>query len=269
MEFAANSNDGQFDPSPALLHEGKILIVDDDPVNIAILERILRREGYHRIDSTIDPSAVRTLYDHNHYDLVVLDVHMPVWSGFDVLQQLSQDNPDDYLPVLVLTSDDSVKTQHRCLASGAKDFISKPFKRDEVLLRVRNIIEVRLLHKQLREHNEALEEKVLERTQQLYNTQLKLIDSLAGSAEYRDHPTNGSHVSRIGQYAAIVGRGLGLNRAECELLRQASPMHDLGTIAIPEAVLMKTTSLSAQELETVRSHTEIGAISEEGHQLSA
>ncbi|WP_317932480.1 HD domain-containing phosphohydrolase [Halioxenophilus sp. WMMB6] len=238
--------------------EGKILIVDDDPVNIAIFEKILRQAGYHRIDSTIDPGAVRALYRNNGYDLIALDIHMPIWTGFDVLEQLRADNPTDYLPVLVLTSDTGVETQNRCLASGAKDFITKPFKKEEVLLRVHNILEVRLLHKQLKQQRDQLEEKVLERTQQLYNTQLKLIESLAKTAEYRD-TGSGSHVARISQYVVILGRELGLSREECDLLQQASPMHDLGKIAIPDNVLLKCGNLDDDEWETVKAHSEIGA----------
>ncbi len=258
MASLSEQSTDEFRPAAVEPHEGKILVVDDDPINIAIIEKILRSDGYHRIDSTIDPGAVRALHRNNHYDLIALDIHMPIWSGFDVLQQLSNDNPQDYLPVLVLTSDDSLETHHRCLASGAKDFISKPFKREEVLLRVRNILEVRMLHNQLREQKDHLEEKVLERTQQLYSTQIKLIDSLAKTAEYRDSHS-GSHVFRISQYAYLVARELGLTQEECELLQQASPMHDMGKIAIPDQVLLKCGGLDDEEWQTVKTHPEIGA----------
>jgi len=265
MALASNPTLASDDPTVVEPHEGKILIVDDNPVNIAIIEKILRQDGYHRIDSTIDPGAVRALYRNNNYDLIALDIHMPVWNGFDVMQQLRADNPEDYLPVLVLTSDDSVDTHYRCLASGAKDFISKPFKKEEVLLRVRNLLEVRLLHNQLKREKDRLEEKVLERTEQLYTTQLKLIDSLAKTAEFRESQSGGSHVSRISQYVTIVARELGLSREECELLQQASPMHDLGKIAIPDQVLLKENNLDDAEWETVKSHTEVGARILSGH----
>lgn len=244
--------------------EGKILIVDDNPVNVAIIEKILRQGGYHRIDSTIDPASVRALYRNNRYDLIALDIHMPVWNGFDVMEQLRADNAEDYLPILVLTSDNSIETHHRCLASGAKDFISKPFKKEEVLLRVRNILEVRMLHNQLKSERDQLEEKVLQRTEQLYATQLKLIDSLAKTAEYRESQ-NGSRVSRMSQYVTIVARELGLSHDECDLLQQASPMHDLGKVAIPDQILMKRDNLSDSEWETVKSHAEVGAKILSGH----
>lgn len=264
MDLASNQTLASDESAAVKPQEGKILIVDDNPVNVAIIEKILRQGGYHRIDSTIDPGAVRALYRNNRYDLIALDIHMPVWNGFDVMEQLRADNPDDYIPVLVLTSDNTIETHHRCLASGAKDFISKPFKKEEVLLRVRNILEVRLLHNQIMQERDRLEEKVLQRTEQLYTTQLKLIDSLAKTAEYRETQT-GSHVSRMSQYVTIVARELGLSSEECELLQQASPMHDLGKIAIPDQVLLKSGNLDDAEWETIKSHAEVGARILSGH----
>lgn len=264
MEFANKhhlANDASTTVTP---HEGKILIVDDNPANVAFIENILREDGYNRIDSTVDPGAVRALYRSNRYDLIALDIHMPAWDGFDIMEQLRVDNPEDYLPILVLTSDNSTATHHRCLASGAKDFISKPFKKEEVLLRVRNILEVRLLHNQLKQQRDHLEDKVLQRTEQLYSTQLKLIDSLAKSTDYRETKT-GSHVSRMSQYVIIVARGLGLSQEECELIQQASPLHDLGKVAIPDEILLKSDELNESEWETIKSHTDVGAQLLSGH----
>ncbi len=240
------------------VHTGRILVVDDNPVNIAIVEKILNHEGYRHIDAVTDPTQVAGLYRDNHYDLILLDVHMPELSGFDVMAQLSHDNPEDYLPILILTADHSEKTRNLCLASGAKDFIGKPFDRVEVLLRVRNILEVRLLHRAVINHNILLEQKVRERTQQLYQAQVKLIECLGKAAEYRDNET-GMHVIRMSHASAMLGKAMGLSESECEVILQASPMHDIGKIAIPDEVLLKPGQLEGKEWETMKTHAEVGA----------
>lgn len=240
------------------VHNGRILIVDDNPVNIAIVEKILSHEGYRRIDATTNPVQVADLYRDNDYDLLLLDVHMPEMTGFDVMAQLSREYPGDYLPILILTADHSEQTRNQCLASGAKDFIGKPFDRAEVLLRVRNILEVRMLHKAVLNHNALLEQKVRERTEQLYQAQVKLIECLGKAAEYRDNET-GMHVIRMSHASALLGKAMGLGEDECEVILQASPMHDIGKIAIPDEVLLKPGGLEAKEWETMKTHAEVGA----------
>ncbi len=243
---------------PSDVHEGRILIVDDNPVNIAIVEKILRQEGYRHIESTCKPVKVSGLYLERSYDLLLLDVHMPVMSGLEVIAKLREDHPNDYLPIVILTADGSEELRTQCLASGAKDFIDKPFDRSEVTLRVRNILETRLLHKALQQQNAELEEKVQERTQQLYEAQTKVIQCLGKAAEYRDNET-GMHVIRMSQSCAILARQMGLSESECELILRASPMHDIGKIAIPDDVLLKPGMLDNSEWETMKTHAEVGA----------
>lgn len=148
-----------------------ILIVDDKEVNIVLLERMLRGAGYVTISSTTDPAAVCDLYARDHYDLILLDLQMPGMSGFQVMEELKKIEPDGYLPVLVITAQPDHKL--RALKAGAKDFISKPFDLAEVLARVRNMLEVRLLHAECREYGNAVRvkneelEKALEVVKQL------------------------------------------------------------------------------------------------------
>ncbi|AFV00058.1 HD domain-containing phosphohydrolase [Simiduia agarivorans] len=240
------------------VHQGKVLIVDDNAVNIVIVEKILRQDGFNNIYSTTDAKSVRDLYREHDFDAILLDVHMPEMNGFDVMAELQADNPDDYLPILMLTADHTPETRHLSLSSGAKDFISKPFERVEVLFRVRNIVEVRMLHKEVLNANEVLEDKVRERTQQLYEAQIKLIECLGKAAEYRDNET-GMHVVRMSQSSALLARQMGLSAEECEIILHASPMHDIGKIAIPDSVLLKPGKLEGKEWRTMQSHAEVGA----------
>ncbi|HQS58445.1 MAG: hypothetical protein B7Y56_12295 [Gallionellales bacterium 35-53-114] len=140
--------------------QGKILIVDDLQVNIQLLERMLREAGYAAITSTTDPAQVCDLHRENHYDLILLDLKMPGMDGFQVLDELGKIEQNDYLPVLVITAQPEHKLH--ALQAGAKDFISKPFIVGEVLARVHNMLEVRLLHAQSKNYSIALEQKVKE-----------------------------------------------------------------------------------------------------------
>lgn len=138
----------------------KILIVDDLEANILLLERMLRSAGYIAITSTMDPLKVCELHRNNRYDLILLDLKMPGMNGFQVMEGLKEIEPEGYLPVLVVTAQPGHKLH--ALQAGAKDFISKPFELSEVLARVHNMLEVRLLHKEAQSYGEVLEQKIEE-----------------------------------------------------------------------------------------------------------
>ncbi len=141
--------------NPADILSGKLLIVDDKDVNIILLERTLRGAGYTSIASTTRPGEVCELHRKNGYDLILLDLEMPGTDGFQVMDDLKEIDIEGYLPVLAVTAHPAHKL--RALQGGAKDFISKPFDLAEVLMRVHNMLEVRLLHESARSHAKALE----------------------------------------------------------------------------------------------------------------
>jgi len=147
----------------------KILIVDDQATNVQLLVQLLNESGYTRVSSTMAPQEVCALHELNHYDLILLDLKMPVMDGFEVMAALKQSSHDSYLPIIVLTAEPGHKL--RALQAGAKDFISKPFDLLEVKTRIHNMLEVRLLHKQLEHQNQTLEQTVLERTSQLLESE--------------------------------------------------------------------------------------------------
>ena len=143
----------------------KILIVDDLQANVRLLEQMLRGAGYTCVESTMDPHQACVLHGKHHYDLILLDLLMPGMDGFSVLEGLKEIETDGYVPVLVITAQPGHKL--RALQAGAKDFISKPFDLVEVKTRIHNMLEVRLLYKQIENHNKLLEQTVLERTAEL------------------------------------------------------------------------------------------------------
>ena len=148
-----------------------ILIVDDQETNVRMLQRLLADAGYTRVTATMLPAEVCALHRQHDYDLILLDLQMPGTDGFQVMEGLKTIDRDPYLPVIVLTAQPGHKL--RALNAGAKDFISKPLDLTEVLTRIRNMLEVRLLYRQLARHNSQLEATVLERTQELRESEAR------------------------------------------------------------------------------------------------
>ncbi len=143
----------------------RILIVDDQESNVQLLEQLLQEDGYTNVSACMQPKLVREMHQKNAYDLILLDLNMPGMDGFEVMKALGTNQADQYLPVIVLTADPGFKL--RALQAGAKDFISKPFDLVEVKTRIHNMLEVRLLYKQLEGHSQDLERQVLARTAEL------------------------------------------------------------------------------------------------------
>ena len=183
-----------------------ILIVDDQAPNVQLLERMLRDSGYANVASTTDPRQVVALHRQNRYDLILLDLQMPGMDGFQVLDGLKADVGESYLPVLVITAQPAHKL--RALQAGAKDFISKPFDLVEVKTRIRNMLEVRLLYKELATHNESLERTVAQRTAELRESEARFrsLTSLASDWYWEQNETGSlTHVS--GPVQEMLGIG--------------------------------------------------------------
>jgi PAS domain S-box-containing protein len=156
--------------SPDILG-AKILIVDDLEANVRLLDRMLRGANYTSVASTMDPREVCALHRDSRYDLILLDLEMPGIDGFQVMEDLKGVETDGYLPILVITAQPDHKL--RALKAGAKDFISKPFDLAEVLMRVHNMLEVRLLYKQIENYSKVLEQTVQERTAELRESEAR------------------------------------------------------------------------------------------------
>ena len=239
--------------------DAKILIVDDEQGNIRVLERMLNAVGYHNITSTTDSRSTPDLYQVMHPDLILLDIKMPGFSGFDVMNALRPLETESYLPILVLTAQLDTETRLKAIKAGAKDFVNKPFIMEEMLARINNLLEVRQLHNSMRCEKKSLETQVVESSQELRQYQVEIIHRLARAAEYRDNGT-GMHVIRISKLCERLARGLGLNDHDCHLIRHASPMHDIGKIGIPDHILLKPGKLTREEWAVMKAHANIGAL---------
>ncbi|HEX3510235.1 MAG TPA: HD domain-containing phosphohydrolase [Solirubrobacteraceae bacterium] len=241
------------------LKQLQIIAVDDEESNLLLLRRILEREGYTNLHTTTDPAQVAGMFATLRPRLVMLDLHMPQIDGFELMQELAPltDGPRS-VPFLVLTADATEETKRRALSLGARDFLTKPLDRTELLLRVHNLLHVQRLQDQLIEQNVHLEDEVAERTRDLENARIEILDRLALAAEYRDDDTQ-EHAWRLGRTCALLALSLGLPGTEVELLRRAAPLHDIGKIGIPDAILLKPSQLTEEEFERIKTHTTIGA----------
>jgi putative two-component system response regulator len=238
------------------IHQAKILIVDDQEANVLLLDYLLKSAGYTNVSSTTDSRRVVGLYRTHQYDLIVLDLNLPYLSGFEVMDALKSVETGGYLPVLALTADPSHKL--KALDAGAKDFVSKPFDNVEMLTRIHNMLEVRILYRALHNYNEELEERVQERTEDLRESYREAIYTMTAAAEHKDEDT-GLHIQRIGIYCHALAEQMGLDSTFRENILYASPMHDIGKIGIPDHILLKPGPHTSEEWEIMKTHTTLGA----------
>jgi len=240
------------------LSGSRILVVDDTEANLLLLEEILEDIGYSEVVTLSDPHrAVATCQAYDP-DLLLLDLHMPGMSGLDVIAAVRERRSETYLPILMLTADISSEAKVRALSTGANDFLTKPFDRTEVELRIRNLLQIRHLHMTLQNQNAILEHKVTKRTEQLNAIKIELLERLAMAAEFRDDQT-GQHTQRVGRTCALIASAISLPPQEIEYIRRAAPLHDVGKIGIPDAILLKAGPLSPAERNLMKRHTSIGA----------
>jgi len=242
--------------APKTDRPARLLIVDDQEQNVRLLERILQKAGYEDVASTSDATQAVAVHARFKPDLVLLDVHMKGKDGFQILEELNARG--EHIPVIMITADDTPETKRRALALGANDFVGKPFDSAEVLLRIRNQLETRFLHHKLRDQNLLLEKMVTERTRELEQSQLEVLERLAAAVEFRDDDT-GNHTRRVAEVSAMLAHAIGLEPTTVELIRRGAPLHDIGKVGIPDNILLKAGPLTAHEFETMKTHTVIGS----------
>ena len=231
----------------------RILVLEDDE-SAALLQRILAAAGYDdvRVPAGLDELDIELKSDEA--DLVVLDLQLPHLDGFAVLERIVRSG----VPVLVCTADDTPTTRRRALGLGARDFVTKPLDRVEILLRVGNLLQTRRLQRALEDRNQDLQRWVRSRTADLEDARRETLERLAMAAEYRDDDTH-MHTKRVGRTAALLAKQMGLSADTIDHLRYAAPLHDVGKIGIPDAVWLKPGALTDAERKSLEQHTEIGA----------
>lgn len=240
------------------LHAAHLMIVDDEPSNLKLMDKMLRSQGYENLALIQDPREVLPACAVQMPDLILLDLNMPHLDGFAVIEQLQQQFPQSLPPILVLTAQQGFEHRLRALSNGARDYLTKPFDRAEMLARVRNLIEAQLFNKYMRDQNAVLEDMVRQRTRELRETRLEVVRRLGRAAEFRDNET-GFHILRMSHSSVLLARAIGWDEEQCDLLLHASPMHDVGKIGIPDRILLKPGKLDPDEWEVMKTHTTMGA----------
>ncbi|MGA3239834.1 MAG: HD domain-containing phosphohydrolase [Bryobacteraceae bacterium] len=237
----------------------KLLIVDDDESCIRLLTAVLQNAGYSRLNSLTDAREAARHYTEFEPDLILVDFLMPYLDGLQLIEALQSRIPrSSYVPILVLTAEVDPSIRQRALSMGANDFITKPFDHTELVLRIKNLLETRLLYVQIHGRNQLLEEQVRQGTSALDQAQIEVIDCLEKMAGYRDDET-AQHAQRVGLLAASIGRAMGFSEERVQLIRAAATLHDIGKIAIPDRILLKPGKLTQEEFDRIRKHTAIGA----------
>jgi putative two-component system response regulator len=228
-----------------------IVVVDDTPINLKVISAYLNREGYtrvHTVSDSRDAVAALTRYDA---DLVLLDLMMPHVSGLDILEAMRETPHLRRIPVIVISAAEDREVKRRSLALGARDFLAKPIESEDLLLRVRNTLE-------MQSYQGSLEERILERTLALSQSREEVVHCLARAAEYRDNET-GNHVIRVGSYVALMAERMEFDCDTCHMMDLASTLHDMGKLGVPDAILGKPGPLTEEERAVMREHCRIGA----------
>ena len=244
-------------PIHKTISTAKILVVDDEPINVKVCHKYLRELGYEQCLGVTDSTRVMATILAERPDLIILDVMMPVVSGIDLLRMIRAHEELAQLPVLILTAASDRTTKLTVLELGASDLLTKPIDPSELASRVRNVLTIKKYHDGLRDYAHTLEEAVRVRTADLEASRMDVVHCLARAVEYRDDHT-GRHVERVGRYAGLIGEAMGLEAETCRRLQLAAQLHDVGKIGVPDDVLLKPGRLTPEEYERMQRHTLFG-----------
>ena len=244
------------------IRQMRILVVDDEPTNLFVLERMLSTAGFSDHISCRDPRSVCELCFAYEPDLIVLDLQMPGVSGVDVLHQIRPwMRRKGYLPVIVITADARRELREEALRCGARDFLLRSeteFDETEAVQRISNLLETRLMQLKLEYANASLEQRIQERTAQIEAAQVEIVNRLGMACNLRDDQT-GEHIVRVGDLSRDIAVEIGIDPAEAELIGFAARLHDIGKIGVADDILLKPGRLTESEIEVMRQHTTVGS----------
>ncbi|MFT9848877.1 HD domain-containing phosphohydrolase [Aneurinibacillus sp. REN35] len=249
--------------------QSNILIIDDEEYNLDVLEQLLVVKDYRVLSASSGLDALMIL-ESEDIDLILLDVMMPGMNGYEVLREIRA-MEECYIPVVMVTALDSKEDKIRALEEGCDDFLNKPIDKYELYARVHTLLRTRHYYKQLARTKQRLENEVVSRTAELQEAlaALKLLNSkledshreiverLSSAAEFKD-PETAAHIQRISHYSGVMAQALGMSEEQVNLMIQASPMHDIGKIGVPDHILLKPGKLTLEEFDKMKEHTLIG-----------
>ena len=233
----------------------EILIVDDVRENIQLLENFLSQK--YKVRTALDGKTALLSVNVKKPDLIILDINMPQMNGFEISKQLKANINTADIPIIFISGNTDTKDKVNAFSAGGVDYITKPFANEEVLARVK-------MHLELSDYRHSLEDKIQEGLSSIQSlndklelTQKEIIYAMSAIAEERSDET-GQHVKRVGEYSFLLSKLANLNMKTCKLIHQASPMHDVGKVGIPDSILHKPGSLTADEWVIMKSHAQKG-----------
>ena len=237
----------------------RILIVDDSRSSLAFLAQVVGAiEGRHLVETNDRPIAALDACATEQFDLVLVDHVMPEMDGVEFTRHLRAMPRYQTVPVVMVTSDSGREVRRDAIAGGATEFVTKPFDTIELQARVKNLLALRGAQIELVQQAASLAEKVATATRHLIASEEEVIWRLARAIEYRDGET-GEHVSRVALISRLIAEAIGLDPARCRTIYLAAPLHDIGKIAISDAILGKRGKLTTEEMQRMREHVGIGA----------
>ncbi len=242
----------------------KVLVVDDEGVNRELVRLVFEGAGCEVIEAENGLEAIEKAKKHKP-DVILMDIIMPIMNGIEACRRLKSDPETFNIPVVMVTALGDLGHKLEGLNAGADEFITKPFDKNEILLRVQNLMKLKRYSDLLRDYSSLLENEVEERTKELREAYRKLdeayfelIQRLGRAAEYRDDET-GEHTRRVGKMCGVLARALDLDEETVRHIEYATPMHDIGKIGVPDRILLKPGKLTPEEFEIMKRHTIIGA----------
>lgn len=242
---------------------GDILVVDDNEMNRDLLSRRLGRLGY-KITLAEDGESALKKVNSEPPSLILLDIMMPVMDGFEVCRRLKEAPETREIPILFMSALEDVEKKMKGFELGAEDYITKPFEFREVQARVKTHLSLSHMRQELADQNIVLDEKVRQKTASLCMSQVMLKNSyldtiyrLTSVAEHKDEDT-AKHIKRVGKYCALLATELGWSEDDVDVISYAASMHDIGKIAVPSDILLKTGKLSPEEFALMKTHAAMG-----------
>ncbi|NPV00811.1 MAG: response regulator [Brevinematales bacterium] len=245
--------------------KANIMIIDDVPANLQVLSEFLKNKAYKVRPVTNGKMALQAMHIEQP-DLILLDITMPDMNGFEVCEILKKDEKLKHIPVIFISAIDGISDKVKAFTMGGVDYITKPFHYEEVLARVDTQLNLYNLQRRLASYNQELEEVVQRQVKEISDSQMATIFAIAKLAESRDEDT-GTHLERVQKYCRILALKLRekepyqaeIDNSFIRDIFQASPLHDIGKVAIPDAILLKQGKLTPEEFEVMKTHTSLGS----------
>lgn len=236
----------------------RVLIVDDNSTNLTLFRHLLKKvDGVTESICFEEPVQALIWASENEPDLVLLDYMMPVMDGLEFLAKFRAMNGYKDIPIIVVTADTENEVRQKALELGAHDFLNKPIDKMELLARVKNLLMLRETQLALSDRAAWLASEVKKATSDLRAREKEMVLRLSRAAEHRD-PETGQHLLRMANYSKLIARELGLSESEQELILEAAPMHDIGKVATPDAILLKQGKLTDEEFVIMKQHAMTG-----------